>query len=229
MCVCVFANATNCRGALIRSFIHSFSHSFRSRSLVSQSVRQARQSFSRCQNCHAPRPRSTFHVCSSSRSIFSQPGAGQSASQLLGSQSGQSTFSIDVARLRTHIASRTKQSPVSNSVRHSLTESCLPFISICQSGQQPRQRAPAPKIPQQHQLRLLLNSLCFLLYIVSYALFYLQHCVLPERSGKRGRGKFGSGIGIFSMLARAKTRWGHSNRYGFNSFLAYFHFKFIFS
>lgn len=62
--------------------------------------------------------------------------AGQPASQL-GSQPGQSTFSIDVARLRTHIAdSWTKQSPVSNSVRHSLTESCLPFISICQSGQQ---------------------------------------------------------------------------------------------
>lgn len=140
LCVCVFANATNCRGALIRSFIHSFSHSFRSRSLVSQSVRQARQSFSRCQNCHAPRPRSTFArrpgPSSVSRVLGSQP-----ASQLLGSQSGQSTFSIDVARLRTHIASRTKQSPVSNSVRHSLTESCLPFISICQSGQQARQRS----------------------------------------------------------------------------------------
>lgn len=185
--MCVFANATNCRGALIRSFIHSFSHSFRSRSLVSQSVRQARQSFSRCQNCHAPRPRSTFArlgPSSVSRALDSQP-----ASQLLGSQSGQSTFSIDVARLRTHIASRTKQSPVSNSVRHSLTESCLPFISICQSGQQAGQRAPAPKIPQQHQLWLLLLLLralffCFLLYIVSYALFYLQHCVLAGRGGE---------------------------------------------
>lgn len=194
----MFANATNCRGALIRSFIHSFSHSFRSRSLVSQSVRQARQSFSRRQNCHAPRPRSTFHVCSSSRSIFSQPGAGQSASQLLGSQSGQSTFSIDVARLRTHIASRTKQSPVSNSVRHSLTESCLPFISICQRGQQARQRA----LLLQKSHNSISSGSCSILFAF-YCILFLMRCFICNivcclrEGGREGVESSAAGLAFF--------------------------------
>lgn len=192
VCVCVFANATNCRGALIRSFIHSFSHSFRSRSLVSQSVRQARQSFSRCQNCHAPRPHRHPHP---------RPGpslVSRAVSQL-GIQSGQSTFSIDVARLRTHIAdSWTKQSPVSNSVRHSLTESCLPFISICQSGQQAARYCccsqnssssisqssfPAPLRPLQLRTQF---SLLFIVYCFLCAVLFATLCATRE-SAEGGR------------------------------------------
>lgn len=47
---------------------------------------------------------------------------------------------------------------------------------------------------------------------------FICNIVCLSGEGGKGSGKFGSGIGIFSMLARAKTRWGHSNRYGFNSF-----------
>lgn len=168
--------------------------------------------------------------------------AGQPASQL-GSQPGQSTFSIDVARLRTHIAdSWTKQSPVSNSVRHSLTESCLPFISICQSGQQAAGCGSKNSssscqleflycpllLPPLLRLRTQF-SLLFIVYCFLCAVLFATLCA-RGRGAVRGR-EFGNGggIGIFSMLARARTLWGHSNRYGFNSFLAYFHFKFIFS
>lgn len=141
MCVCLRMQPTVEERSSVHLFIHSVIHFAAVHWLVSQYGKQGNHS------AGARTATLLVHV-RSSWSIFSQPGAGQSASQLLGSQSGQSTFSIDVARLRTHIASRTKQSPVSNSVRHSLTESCLPFISICQSGQQAGQRAPAPKIPQ---------------------------------------------------------------------------------
>lgn len=125
----------------VHLFIHSVIHFAAVHWLVSQYGKQGNHSAgARTATLLVHVPRSTFArrpgPSSVSRVLGSQP-----ASQLLGSQSGQSTFSIDVARLRTHIASRTKQSPVSNSVRHSLTESCLPFISICQSGQQARQRS----------------------------------------------------------------------------------------
>lgn len=171
----------------VHLFIHSVIHFAAVHWLVSQYGKQGNHSAgARTATLHAPHPHPHARPHPHPRPLPGPSSVSRAVSQL-GSQPGQSTFSIDVARLRTHIAdSWTKQSPVSNSVRHSLTESCLPFISICQSGQQAA-GCCSKNSSSSCQLELLFclpcfgcghSSPCFLLYIVSYALFYLQHCVL---------------------------------------------------